>query len=237
MNKIYRQIGLLLFGLILVTSLLIHDISITKESEAEKELLVNTPVETAIKETSDLKLEHTIQPNHLKYEAVPETDETFELSSLSYESYISYEIYEIPEINTDFKAFCDYQCITDTTSIQWELQQSAYTDEYGLRKIDEAYLVAMGSYYTTHIGDKFEITLDNETTFIVIVGDFKQDIHTDEKNQYSPVYKNNGEFYGANILEFIVDTNILDSMVEELGTISYYDKFGGNIIKIAKLVI
>lgn len=147
-------------------------------------------------------------------------------------------LYDIPsDINTEFKAFMDYNCITDTTTKQYELQQQAYTDEYGLRKIDEYYCVALGSYYTETIGDKFKITLDTDVEFNVIVGDLKQDCHTDVKNQYTPVYDNSGNFYGANIIEFIIDENAIHDMVYVFGTISYYDKFEGNITSIEKIEI
>lgn len=141
----------------------------------------------------------------------------------------------LPKHNTDFKAFMDYRYITDTTSDQWELSQIAYTDEYGLRKVDDYYCVAMGSYYSENVGDKFEITLENGNKFNVIIGDLKQDCHTDATNQYTPVYDNNGNFYGANVIEFIVDDNVIDEMVLTLGTISYYEQFEGNITNIKKI--
>ena len=142
---------------------------------------------------------------------------------------------EIPDCDTSFKAYMDYSCITDDTTIQWELQQKAYTNEYGLRKIGTDYCVAVGSYYSETIGERFKITLDNDNEFTVIISDLKKDEHTDSSNRYSPVYDENGEFYSANVLEFIVDTNQLHSMVTTLGTVSYYDEFEGNIVSIEKI--
>lgn len=142
---------------------------------------------------------------------------------------------EIPDCDTSFKAYMDYSCITDDTTMQWELQQKAYTNEYGLRKIGTDYCVAVGSYYSETIGERFKITLDNNNEFTVIISDLKKDEHTDSSNRYSPVYDENGEFYSANVLEFIVDTDQLHSMVTTLGTVSYYDEFEGNIISIERL--
>ena len=142
---------------------------------------------------------------------------------------------EIPDCDTSFKAYMDYNCITDDTTAQWELQQIAYTDEYGLRKIGTDYCVAVGSYYSETVGERFKITLDNDSEFTVIISDLKKDEHTDSSNRYSPVYDENGEFYSANVLEFIVDTDQLHSMVTTLGTVSYYDEFEGNIISIERL--
>lgn len=142
---------------------------------------------------------------------------------------------EIPDCDTSFKAYMDYNCITDDTTMQWELQQTAYTDEYGLRKVGTDYCVAVGSYYSETVGERFKITLDSDNEFTVIISDLKKDEHTDSSNRYSPVYDENGEFYSANVLEFIVDTDQLHSMVTTLGTVSYYDEFEGNIVSIEKI--
>lgn len=142
---------------------------------------------------------------------------------------------EIPDCDTSFKSYMDYSCITDDTTMQWELQQKAYTNEYGLRKIGTDYCVAVGSYYSETIGERFKITLDNDNEFTVIISDLKKDEHTDSSNRYSPVYDENGEFYSANVLEFIVDTDQLHSMVTTLGTVSYYNEFEGNIVSIEKI--
>lgn len=142
---------------------------------------------------------------------------------------------EIPDCDTSFKAYMDYSCITDDTTMQWELQQKAYTNEYGLRKIGTDYCVAVGSYYSETVGERFKITLENDNEFTVIISDLKKDEHTDSSNRYSPVYDENGEFYSANVLEFIVDTDQLHSMVTTLGTVSYYDEFEGNIVSIEKI--
>ena len=142
---------------------------------------------------------------------------------------------EIPDCDTSFKAYMDYSCITDDTTVQWELQQKAYTNEYGLRKVGTDYCVAVGSYYSETVGERFKITLENDNEFTVIISDLKKDEHTDSTNRYSPVYDENGEFYSANVLEFIVDTDQLHSMVTTLGTVSYYDEFEGNIVSIEKI--
>ena len=147
-----------------------------------------------------------------------------------------YEIQlEIPDCDTSFKSYMDYNCITDDTTKQWELQQTAYTDEYGLRKVGTDYCVAVGSYYSETVGERFKINLDNGNEFTVIISDLKQDKHTDSSNRYSPVYDKNGDFYSANILEFIVDVDRLHSMVTTLGTVSYYSEFEGNIVSIEKI--
>ena len=140
----------------------------------------------------------------------------------------------IPNYDTSFKTYMDYRCITDKTSAQYMLQIDAYTDDMGLRKYGNYYIVAMGTYYSDNIGDTFKITLDNDTSFNVIIGDIKADCHTDSNNMYSPVYNQNGNFVSANVIEFIVDTKKLDRSVKRLGTVSAYDDFKGNIVKIER---
>ena len=142
--------------------------------------------------------------------------------------------YSIPNYDTSFKTYMDYRCITDKTSAQYMLQMEAHTDDMGLRKYEDHYIVAMGTYYSDNVGDTFKITLDNDTYFNVIIGDIKADCHTDSKNMYSPVYDENGNFVSANVIEFIVDIKKLDRSVKKLGTIEAYDDFKGNIVKIER---
>ena len=44
---------------------------------------------------------------------------------------------------TWFKAYMDYRTITDTESVQYAMQQNAWTDDRGLRRTENDYLVAM----------------------------------------------------------------------------------------------
>lgn len=142
--------------------------------------------------------------------------------------------YSIPEYDTSFKTYMDYRKITDESSAQYMLQMEAYTDDMGLRKYEDHYIVAMGTYYSENVGDTFKITLDNDKSFNVIIGDIKANCHTDSKNMYSPVYDEDGNFVSANVIEFIVDTKKLDRSVKRLGTIEAYDDFKGNIVKIER---
>ena len=141
----------------------------------------------------------------------------------------------IPDYDTSFKSYMSYKCITNKSSNQYKLQQKAYTDNMGLRKVDNYYLVAMGTYYSDTIGDKFRITLEGDKVFDVMIGDIKADIHTDKNNMYSPVYNSNGTFKSANVIEFIIDTKSVDRKVKLMGDVSAYDEFAGNIMKIERI--
>ena len=202
-----------------------------KQCENQKMIIENQ--KTIITEISEIKTENNVDVDDISepiVEAPPVRAYFVEAPEQ-----VSEVKLEIPDCDTSFKSYMDYTCITDDTTVQWELQQTAYTDEYGLRKIGTDYCVAVGSYYSETVGERFKITLDNGNEFTVIVSDLKQDKHTDISNQYSPVYDSYGEFYGANVLEFIVDVDQLHSMVVTLGTVSYYDEFEGNIISIERL--
>lgn len=140
----------------------------------------------------------------------------------------------LPSIeDNSFKAYMDYRMITDTSSKQWEIQQSAYTDENGLRKIDDYYCVALGSGISDKLGNKFKITFESGETIKVIAADQKADRHTDSTNTYMDL--GNGRI---NIVEFIVHTEKMPSIVRTMGDVSYMpgDKFYGNIIEMEAII-
>jgi len=137
-------------------------------------------------------------------------------------------VLEVPNMNTSFKTYMDYRTITDKSSRQWKLQQQAVTDSQGFRKVGEYLCVALGSYFSTNIGDKFKITLDSGNIILVILGDCKADIHTDKTNRYIPKNKN--------VVEFIVDSNKLDKSVKAMGSVGVLDGFKGRVVKIERIV-
>ena len=111
------------------------------------------------------------------------------------------------------KCYEDYRCITDKSSRQYELQQIAYTDKDGFRKIGDRYLVAIGTYFETDCGTMFDIILENDEKIPAIVGDIKSDIHTDIWNVYSA---------GKCATEFIVDADAMNDELLIMGDVSYY---------------
>ena len=126
-----------------------------------------------------------------------------------------------------FKTYMDYKKITNKSSRQWHLQQLAYTDSEGFRKFNDSYLVAVGTYYADEVGKEFRVTLDSGIVFHAMVGDIKQDIHTDANNQYVTM--------NGNIMEFIVDVDKLDELTKKLGNVSN-SGLEGSIIKIEEVV-
>lgn len=133
--------------------------------------------------------------------------------------------YNVPSGHS-FKSFTYYTSLS-SHSLQGKLQQSAYTDENGLRKVDEYYCAALGTYYANDIGDKYLVTLSTGVQFKMILCDVKSDAHTDINNQYT---KSNGC-----VIEFYVDKSKLNNKVKVSGNISSIPGFEGDIISIDRI--
>lgn len=125
-----------------------------------------------------------------------------------------------------FKSYTDYKCLL-RSSAQWKLQEKAYTDENGLRKIGDAYLVALGSYYGTTLGTKYKVTLSNGNVFNIILCDCKQDRHTDSKNQACLI--------NGSLLEFYVDSSKLPKSAKLSGSIGSISFFSGDVVSIVQI--
>lgn len=127
-------------------------------------------------------------------------------------------------LDTSFKSYMDYTCITDTESTQYKLQQNAWTDTNGLRRYGSLadYMVAVGLPYGK-VGDRILVTLDTEETLYCIIGDSKGDRY------YHSCSK------GACVVEFIVDTPYLDDTAKEMGDCSYIKGLEGEVISITPL--
>lgn len=132
--------------------------------------------------------------------------------------------------DSSFKAYMDYRCITDTSSVQYSLQQQAYTDERGFRRIGEDYCVALGTGITNGCGERFMITLDSGYSFSAVVSDIKADVHTDSTNCYAPRGENAG-----NIVEFIIDSSNADEYMLTCGSAGCFEDLSGNVISITPL--
>lgn len=177
-------------------------------------------IETAVTTTSVQKQDEQ------KEEASEEDTEETE-AQLCSES----EVYTFDEgFDSSFKAYMDYRTITDTASAQYEIQQEAYTDERGFRRIGDDYCVALGTGITDGCGERFLITLDSGCSFSVIVSDVKADVHTDSTCMYVPLGGGRG-----NVVEFIIDSSAADSAMLSSGNAGYYDDLHGNIKSIDKI--
>lgn len=149
---------------------------------------------------------------------------------------IKYITKALPDCDTWFKSYMSYKTITNTNSDQYKIQQNAWTDENGLRRYGDDYLVAVGTYYSDKCYTRFLVEFDTGEEITVMVGDIKQDRHTDSKNMYNSVTDSTGKFISANVLEFIVDTSVLDRKAKNLGSVHCIDSLGGNIVSIKEIV-
>ncbi len=133
---------------------------------------------------------------------------------------------EVPKHN-NFKSYMGYKTITCKSSKQYKLQQKAKTGKYGIRTAKGRYLIAMGTYYSNNVGDKFDIKLSNGTVLKCMIGDIKSDRHTDAKRQKQK--------YDGSIIEFITDPTKMPSDVKKAGSYTVCKKFSGYIKEIRKL--
>lgn len=137
----------------------------------------------------------------------------------------SYTDLEVPSKNA-FKSYMSYRAITDKTSRQYELQQSAITDELGLRTYNGRYCVAVGTYYGD-VYEEIDVIMENGTVIECVVSDIKDDKHTNHTNQKHKI--------DGSVVEFIVDIRKLDKLTQKMGDISYVDEmFSGEIDFIRK---
>ena len=117
----------------------------------------------------------------------------------------------IPEYS-GFKSFMSFKTFGKKTA-QYELQQLATTDANGLRKINDYYIIAVGSYFEAQVGQRIDLVLENGEVIKCLVGDEKADKDTDSANIFS---RNNGC-----MSEFIVDTCLLEKTVKKHGDVSF----------------
>lgn len=128
--------------------------------------------------------------------------------------------------DSEFKSYMDYRTITSVTSKQYKLQSMCETDENGLRTYNGYYTVAVGSGFGVTVGEYIDVQLSTGNVLHCIVGDMKQDAHTDAAN----IQAHNG-----NIVEFIVDIWKLDSTARQSGNISDIEGFDGYVASVRTL--
>ena len=125
---------------------------------------------------------------------------------------IEYIDYSVPNYS-GFKSWMDYHKITMNGSEQKFLQENyAYTGKYGIRQINDRYCVAIGSYFTTEIGQYFDLILENGEVIPCILADRKDNSDTDSDNIFT---SDNGC-----ATEFVIDEEILKHSALNDGDIS-----------------
>lgn len=135
-----------------------------------------------------------------------------------------YTEYGVPSNQSGFKSWMPASAISKKSQ-QWKIVQMAKPDENGLYKIGDDYLVALGSYYSRTLGDRFEITLSSGKVFTMVLADMKADVHTDSTNRVS----SNGC-----MTEFIINRSTLNPKISRSGSVSSVG-FEGTVTKVVKI--
>ncbi len=154
--------------------------------------------------------ELTVVSTDIAMVSEPNEDET-QQDKLGAENYVE-NIVSIPSYS-GFKSFESYKAISDNSSAQARLQSYCYTSKLGIRAINDRYLVAVGTGVGAEVGRYINLVLENSTKITCIVGDIKDNSHTDANNLIT-VHSNCAS-------EFIVDINALETYVQNQGDISY----------------
>lgn len=139
-----------------------------------------------------------------------------------------YISYSSPSSNT-FKSFEDADLITNSSKLAQGRLKNQYHLDYktGLWMVGNRYCVAVGSFYTRKVGVKIDLVLSYKGKKYIlkcITADSKADKDTINKHR---IHKD------GSIVEFVVKTSMLSSVVRKMGDVSYAGKkFKGKITQI-----
>lgn len=117
--------------------------------------------------------------------------------------------------NNSFKSYMDAKYITDQTSYQYQFKSNYELSSSGIYTVDGRYCIAVGSYYTTTIGTRIDLVMDNGSVIPCILADCKADKDTDSSNRQNP---------NGSVVEFVVNTSYLSDSVKLHGDVSYADE-------------
>lgn len=117
-----------------------------------------------------------------------------------------------------FKSFMDYRAIKNKSSFQYAFQDECYTDDLGFRRQNDTnkYVVAVGTSVTDKIGTDIELVLEDGSIISCVVGDIKNNAHTDDGNLITCVDSKN-----PCASEFLVNEDLLPSQVLNSGDCSF----------------
>ena len=177
---------------------------------------------TIIEEKDINEVKNTQHINESTYESTPikEPEKSVveeivaeEIVAEEIEINIEYTSYDVPK-STGFKSYMDYRTVTNKTSNQYKLiNLYTNTGNYGIRMVDDRYCIAVGTYFTTEIGQYLDLILENGTIIPCVLTDIKADIHTDSSNIMT--------LANGCVSEFVVDTKSLHTTAKRMGDISY----------------
>lgn len=163
--------------------------------------------------------------------------------------------YDLPSVyygDIDFSTFqpyMDYKMVTDTSSNSYQVlnseklniddnglcRYSVDDDQFSIDGKDD-YVIALGTYYKEKgkTGQRYLIHT-TEGYYTAIAGDEKADEHTDKYRMFVR-HGENGQYAG--MIEFLVDTDYLDSDIRTMGTVTACDDpvLQGEILGISQII-
>ncbi len=122
-----------------------------------------------------------------------------------------YQKYDVPEY-AGFKSYMPYTLFSKKSN-QYALQNLCKTDSYGFRKVDDYYVVALGTAFPAKIGQRLDLILANDQVIQCVLGDVKSDKDTDKSHIFSS---------NRCMSEFLIDPISLESNMKKMGDISYH---------------
>ena len=137
------------------------------------------------------------------------------------------KVIKLPELEgyNGGKTYEPYTTITSVDSWQYKLQQKAYTNEDGFRMINGRYMIATGSGVSHDIGRYIDIVLENGTVIPCVIGDAKDDAHTDQ--EFHIMTKKS-----HCVSEFLVDTSVMNPDLLLSGNMSNYrEEWNSKVVK------
>lgn len=137
------------------------------------------------------------------------------------------KVIKLPELEgyNGGKTYEPYTTITSVNSWQYKLQQKAYTNEDGFRMINGRYMIATGSGVSHDIGRYIDIVLENGTVIPCVIGDAKDDAHTDQ--EFHIMTKKS-----HCVSEFLVDESVMNLDLLLSGNMSNYrEEWNSKVVK------
>lgn len=153
-----------------------------------------------------------------------------DLEPISLEPQELWQSMDVPSGDHSFKAQESFRVFQNPKTMQWQMQQKAWTDENGFRRYGEEghYMVAVGSYYASECGTVLRFTLENGKQFTAVVGDQKDDRHTDGRNQYC--------MQNGSLVEFIVDLDRISDYSRRRGDMSFSGGMEGKVVRVERMI-
>ena len=137
------------------------------------------------------------------------------------------KVIKLPELEgyNGGKTYEPYTTITSVNSWQYKLQQKAYTNEDGFRMINGRYMIATGCGVSHDIGRYIDIVLENGTVIPCVIGDAKDDAHTDQ--EFHIMTKKS-----HCVSEFLVDESVMNPDLLLSGNMSNYrEEWNSKVVK------